>query len=140
VKNGDDAGGLRFMDVWEAMERAECILPGHAAPEGETDPRWQAIIVVEEFIRSDPEPIWPFIVRWGSSLDEDLRTAVATCLLEDLLKFHFECFFPRLEEAVQSNALLADTFSRCWKLGQAEGEGNVGRFEALQAKCRRIKS
>jgi len=128
------------MNVRDAIESAERILPGCAAPEGETDPRWQAIIVVEDFVQSDPEPIWPFIIRWGSSADEDLRTAIATCLLEHLLNYHFDRFFPRLEEAVQGNALLADTFSRCWKLGQAEEEPNARRFEALRARCGRIKS
>ncbi len=127
------------MDVWGAIECAERVLPGQAAPEGEIDPRWQAIIVIEGFIQSDPDAIWPFIVRWGSNVDEDLRNAVATCLLEDLLEYHFDRFFPRLEEAVHSNALLADTFSRCWKFGQAKEEGNARRFEALQGKCRRIK-
>jgi hypothetical protein len=131
---------LEVIDVWDAIKSAEEILPGHAAAEGKTDPRWQAIIKVEDFIRDEPDAIWPFIVRWGSHADEDLRTAVATCLLEHLLQHHFERFFPRLEEEVQSNALLADTFSRCWKLGQAAGGGNTRRFEDLQAKCRRIKS
>jgi hypothetical protein len=44
------------MDVWEAIERAEPILPGRAAAEGRRDPRWQAIIAIEEFVQEEPMP------------------------------------------------------------------------------------
>jgi hypothetical protein len=128
------------MNVWDAIENAERILPGEATEDGESDPRWQAIIAIEAFIHSEPDAIWPFIVRWGSSADEDLRNAVATCLLEDLLQHHFSRFFLRVEETVRSNAMLADTFSRCWKLGQAKEKGNAERFERLQAECRKGRS
>jgi len=126
------------MNVWEAIESAERILPGNAAPEGEDDPRWQAIIKIGNFVQSEPDAIWSFIVRWGCSDDEDLRDAVATCLLEHLLEFHFDSVLPRLEEAVQGNALLGDTFARCWKFGQAKEEGNAQRFDKLKANCRRF--
>jgi hypothetical protein len=66
------------MTVQEAIAAAEKLLPGDAAPDGEIDPRWRAIIVVGEFIEDDPEAVWSFILRWGSSPDEDLRTAIAT--------------------------------------------------------------
>src|ERR1700676_4485980 len=98
------------MNVWDAIATAEGILPGCAAPDGEEDPRWQAMGVIADFIQSEPDAIWPFIVRWGSNDDEDLRTAVATVLLEHLLEHHFNRFFPLVEEAVQSNPLLAETF------------------------------
>jgi hypothetical protein len=84
----DRAGALHCVE--EAIVAAEAILPGHPAAEGGTDPRWQAIIAVSEFIEDHPEPVWSFIVRWGSSPDDDLRMAVATCLLERLLEFHFD--------------------------------------------------
>jgi hypothetical protein len=73
------------MTVWEAIGEAEATLPGRAAPDEEIDPRWQAIIKVAGFIESEPEAVWVFIVRWGCHEDEDLRTAVATVLLEHLL-------------------------------------------------------
>jgi hypothetical protein len=34
------------MTVADAIAHAETILPGTAAPDGEKDPRWQAIIAV----------------------------------------------------------------------------------------------
>ena len=70
------------MTVQEAIADAESLLPGQPAAEGEVDPRWQAIIDVSEFIQTDPEPVWSFVSRWGSSPDEDLRMAIATCILE----------------------------------------------------------
>jgi hypothetical protein len=130
---------LPVKDVWDAIARAERILPGEAAAEGECDPRWQAIIAIADFLQKEPDAIWPFILRWGSNADEDLRSAVATCLLEHLLQHHFNRFFPQIEEAVRDNALLADTFSKCWKLGQTEEEDNAKRFDRLQAECRKTR-
>jgi hypothetical protein len=128
------------MDVRDAIASAERILPGQAAPEESRDPRWQAIIAIGDFIQEEPGAIWSFILRWGSSADEDLRYAVATCLLEHLLEHHFRRFFLQVEEAVRSDALLADTFSKCWKFGQAKEENNSKRFDSLQAECRKGKS
>jgi hypothetical protein len=124
------------IDVWDAIERAERILPGPAASEGESDPRWQAIVAIGDFIQEEPDAIWSFILRWGSNADEDLRTAVATCLLEHSLQRHFRRFFPRVEEAVRSNPLLADTFLKCWKFGQAKEGGDAKRFDSLRAECK----
>jgi len=131
---------LTVIDVWDAIESAERILPGQAAAEETRDPRWQAIIAIEDFVQEEPDAIWSFILRWGSNADEDLRTAVATCLLEHLLEYHFSRFFPRVEEAVRNNALLADTFSKCWKFGQAKEEGKAKLFDGLQAECRKGRS
>jgi len=83
------------MTVEETIAAAESVLPGEAPPEGEIDPRWQAIVAVGEFIEEEPEAVWSFIVRWGASPDEDLRAAIATCLLEhpstaSLRRFHLE--------------------------------------------------
>jgi hypothetical protein len=127
------------VDVWDAIAAAERILPGEAAPEDTRDPRWQAIIAVGHFIPAKPDAIWSFILRWGSSADEDLRDAVATCLLEHLLGHHFSSLFPRVEEAVRGNALLADTFLRCWKVGQSTETRNAKRFNDLQAECRKAR-
>jgi len=133
------AAQLEVIDVFDAIKSAEEILPGQAAPEGEQDPRWQAIIKVEDFVKEEPEAIWPFIVRWGSSADQDVRTAIATCLLEHLMQHHFTRFFPRIEEAARKDAHFADTFSICWKLGQAKESGNAERFDALRAECQRSR-
>jgi hypothetical protein len=122
------------MTVQQAIQRAEALLPGHPAPEGGDD-RWQAIIDVAEFVETNPEELWTFVHQWGSDNQEDLRDAIATCLLEHLLELHFDAIFPRVEQAAQNSPLLADTFRRCWKLGQAELPENAARFEALKQLC-----
>jgi hypothetical protein len=92
------------MSVESAIRDAEWRLPGEAAPEGEKDPRWQAIIEVGEYTETDPEPIWTFVDHWGRSHDADLRTAIATCLLEHLLEHHFDTIFPRVNRSSSSLA------------------------------------
>jgi hypothetical protein len=125
------------MTVDQAIVAAEKLLPGASAPEGKIDPRWQAIIKVGEFVESDPERIWPFIVKWGSYDDQDLRSSVATCLLEHLLGEHFDAYFSLVEDLVKSNSNFADTFARCWKFEQSERAANSKRFDELQSLVRR---
>jgi hypothetical protein len=100
--------GIKYMTVREAIAAAENILPGHTAPDGVEDPRWQAVIQISHFVAEEPEVVWPFVLRWGSHEDEDLRTAIATCLLEHLLEYHFDLIFPRVEAAVYGRIRLAD--------------------------------
>jgi hypothetical protein len=87
------------LTVQESIAAAEKILPGQPAPAGENDPRWQAIIEISHFVPQEPNAIWPFVLKWGSHEDADLRAAIATCLLEHLLEHHFDLIFPRVETA-----------------------------------------
>ena len=121
------------MGVTKVIREAESLLPGVPAEEGQ-DHRWQAIIAVGEFIESEPEAVWAFIRQWGGHPQEDLRDAVATCLLEHLLEYHFVAFFPRVEGLAFADSLFADTFERCWQLGQALVPGNAERYKALGAR------
>jgi hypothetical protein len=125
------------MTVEEAIAAADAILPGVAAPDGETDPRWQAVIAVAEFIETDPEPVWSFALRWGCSEDEDLRAAIATCVLEHLLEHHFDRYISKVEEAVLANGYFADTASTCSKFGESESAApHSARFDRLIALAR----
>jgi hypothetical protein len=126
------------MTVQEALAAAEQLLPGHPAPEGAEDPRWQAIIQVGNFIEHEPEVIWPFVLRWGSHEDEDVRAAVATCLLEHLLEHHFETIFPLVETAARSNAWFGKTTAQCWKFGQAKEPSCAQRFDRLLSDLRNV--
>ena len=125
------------MDVHHSIRNAEAILPGTEAPEGAEDPRWQAIIGVAEFIQSSPEEVWTFIARWGNHEDEDLRAAIATCLLEHLLESHFDLVFARVEHAVRSDRLFADTLSKCWKFGEARRSENSEKIDQLLSDAAR---
>jgi hypothetical protein len=119
------------MSVQEAIKRANKVLPGVPAPDRQPDIRWDRIIDVSVYAESDPEPVWTFIERWGSHESEDLRTAIGLCLLEHLLGYHFDLIFPRVERRAAEDALFADTFRTCRKMGQAETPENEARWEAL---------
>ena len=114
--------------VNEAIRRANSILPGRPAPDGQIDPRWQAIIAVGQFIQTEPEAVWAFVERWGKHANDDLRMAIATCLLEHLLEYHFALLFPCVERQVSRSKRFADTFSHCSKFGQAKTPRNAARF------------
>jgi len=119
-------------DVHAFIAAAERILPGKAAPKGAVDDRWQALIRGGDFVQSDPETIWPFVLKWGSHEDEDLRAGVGTILLEHLLEYHFDAIFPRVEAACHANPYFVDTFKTCWKFGQANEPERGKLFDALR--------
>jgi hypothetical protein len=125
------------MTVQEALATADQLLPGIPAAKGAIDPRWQAIIEVGRFAEQEPEAIWPFVLNWGSHEDEDVRMAIATCLLEHLLEYHFDLLFPRVETAARSNVCFANTTSQCWKFGEAKEPANSARFDRLCAEIRK---
>jgi hypothetical protein len=124
------------MNVHEAIENAEAILPGTAAADGQEDPRWKAIIAIADFIEDEPEPIWSFVERWGQHADEDLRSAIATCLLEHLLEVHFDLLFPKAEHLARSNPQFAHTLTMCWPFGEARRPENAMRMDKLVAELR----
>jgi hypothetical protein len=106
----------------QAIEEAESLLPGVAAEDGRTDPRWQAIIQVSEFIPEDPRGVWVFAKKWGRSDDKDLRAAVATCLVEPLLKAHFDAFFPDVAQLARMDRRFAACVKICWLGGGVDPE------------------
>lgn len=120
--------------VEQAIEQAERVLPSVAANDGEIDPRWQAIIRVAEFVESNPDELWAFAHRWGATSDEDLRQAIATCLLEHLLEHHFAALFPRVADAARADTNFAATTLACWPLGQSAETSNAARFHELRAQ------
>ncbi len=128
------------MSVTETIDYANSLLPGMPAEEGHDDPRWQAVIEVGNFIETDPEPVWQFVQQWGNCPQEDVRDAIACCLLEHLLEHHFDLIFPRVEQAVKEDPLFADTFSRCWKAGQSDVTSNSERFDQLKTWCEKAIS
>jgi len=115
----------------EAIALANTLLTGNPAPDGQEDPRWQAVIEVGKYIETDPEPVWQLVLQWGSHSQSDLRDAIATCLLERLLECHFQSLFPRVPAQAQLDPAVADTVRRCWKFGQAAESRNAARFDAL---------
>jgi hypothetical protein len=122
------------MSVEEAIAAADAILPGVAAPDGETDPRWQAIIAVAEFVETDPEACVVVRASLGSHADEDLQTAIGTCVLEHLLQHHFDRYISKMEQAALADRSFAGAVATCWKFGQSETSATrSARFDRLMA-------
>ena len=128
-----------MLTVEQAIKKAERLLPGGPAPEGHNDPRWQAIVAVAEFIESDTDEVWTFALRWGRHRNKDLRTAIATCLLEHLLAYDFDRIFPRVEAATKKSRRFADTFCLCWAFDQTQEPANARRFNRLKRTCRLVE-
>ena len=127
------------MSVANAIKYATSLLPGTPAPDGDEDLRWQAIIEVASYSESDPEDVCAFVLRWGGHPQEDIRNAIACCVLEHLLEHHFKLIFPRIQEAVKRNKLFADMFCRCWKFGESEGPENKKKIDDLMDWCIELK-
>jgi hypothetical protein len=123
-------------EIDEAIRAAEALLPGERSPDGQEDPRWQAIIRISEFLSTEPEAIWAFVRRWGSYPDDDLSDAIASCLLEHLLEVHFKTYFPQVEQLAHDNAQFARTVVMCWPFGETDQPGNRDRFDALNRELR----
>lgn len=118
-------------ELKKTIRNAERILAGKPAPEGENDPRWQAIIRVGDFVETQPESVWAFVRRWAKHPNPDLRSAIATLLLEHLLEYHFDLIFPSVEDEVLASKRFKDTLKRCWKLGQAKKPRNAAKIDRL---------
>jgi hypothetical protein len=120
----------RGSDVERAIARAEKLLPGK--PSYPADPRWHAMLEIQDgFIRSHPEEIGLFVLRWGKHPQTDLRDAVACCLLEHLLEYHFTLLFPRVVIAARASPRFADTLRRCYWIGKAAWPANARRLDRL---------
>jgi hypothetical protein len=120
--------------VEKTIKNAERLLPGIPANDSESDPRWKAIIDIGEYIQTEPQAVWLFIRKWGMNSNEDLRMAIATCLLEHLLENHFKEFFPAIKDACRKSKRFASTFRMCGKFGQTTQLENLKVFNELQSK------
>jgi hypothetical protein len=119
-------------NVNRAIARAQAILPGRPAPDGQPDPRWQAMIRVGEFVRDEPDAVWAFVRQWGKHAQADLRAAVATCLLEHLLEHHFDAIFPHARREALASVRFADTLGQCSRFGQSAEPANAARWSRLR--------
>src|SRR5579863_8178501 len=66
-------------NVRVAIEAAEKILPGEVAPDGEEDPRWQAIMLIEDIVETELEAILPFVLKWGRHQQGDCEQPSLFC-------------------------------------------------------------
>jgi len=116
------------------IHNTERLLPGTPSPEGKPDPRWKAIIKVGEYVETGPQEVWLFIRKWATYPSDDLRMAVANCLLEHLLEYHFDEYFPKVRKACHQSKRFAWTFDMCAQFGQANQPENSKSFNELKNK------
>jgi len=78
----------------------------------DNDCRWQATIIVGEYIHLFPDKVWKVIAKFGRSSDRDMRVAVSSILLEHLLEQRFKQFFQRVKREAFRSRTFADTLSK----------------------------
>jgi len=87
-------------------------------PDSDNDCRWQALIVVGEYVNTHPEVVWEVIREFGGHPDRDMRDAVATVLLEHLLEARPTIYFPRIRAELRiRDWRFADMASSVWVSG-----------------------
>lgn len=107
--------------------------------DSDNDCRWQAIIVVGEFLKNSPQEVWKVICQFGVSEDDDMRTAIATILLEHLLEIYYTQYFPLLKSKIlKGSPLLADTLSLCWHIG--EGRSHKREIKSLVIMGQKLRN
>jgi hypothetical protein len=91
--------------------------------------RWQATIVIGEFIEADPERVWRVAKTLATSPNADIRMAAATVLLEHLLEFHTAEMVPRFRAALRSgDRRFASAVSFCSNFGNARTRAGIPRI------------
>ncbi len=103
--------------------------------------RGQSLLLIgDSYAETEPEVIWPLVVKWGSVPNRDIRVRVACYVLEHILEYHFQDYFPRVKELIESgNRRFALTLSICWRLGEAAEPENKKMFDELVEKSVRRK-
>lgn len=95
-------------------------LPGYldlaelTIPDADNTCRWQAMIVVGEYIKSQPERVWRIVEEYGAHRSADMRAAVATVLLEHLIDVNPSRYRPRAEALAARSSRFAHTLRTCW--------------------------
>ena len=126
--------------ITQAIKRTERLLPVTPAPEGKEDQRWQSVIQIGDYVENYPNEVCHFAEQWGTHPSQDLRMAIATCLLEHLLEYHFEQIFPLVEKASIRSMRFAETFGYCFEFGQTLEPENQKRVAALRKTIKRKRA
>ena len=121
----------------ECSTRVLAKIDRHLAS-GNEHARWQAAITLGEFAEPSPERIWPLVLKHGSRRQADARMAIATCVLEHILEYHFDAFFPRVSDAARTSRWFRETFRSCWRMGRAQSPRNARRWRRLERELDEI--
>ena len=99
--------------------------------------RWQSIIVIGESMDDDPDRIWNVVKRYGDSKDEDMRSAIATVLLEHLLEANFNKYLANVKAQVSlGKSRFLDTLLKCSTFGD-DSEAQSKKIDSYIRKATR---
>jgi hypothetical protein len=91
--------------------------------------RWQATIVIGEFIRTKRDLVWSVAKRLATSPNPDIRMASATLLLEHLLQQHTSDMIPKFKaELALGDRRFRESVGHCWNLGDSRTRARIQRL------------
>jgi hypothetical protein len=123
------------------LRRGYFALARRHVAEPDSTCRWQATIVIGEYIPSEPAQVWVVAKALAKSSVADVRMACATVLLEHLLEFHPATMIPKCE-AELADVRFRKTLGACSNFGRGGARRRIQRLleraglEARLAICR----
>jgi len=101
------------------------LVRGHIQ-ERDSTCRWQATIVIGEFIEKDPEQVWPIALELAKSANPDIRMASTRVLLEHLLEYHPRTMVPRFKaELTNGNRRFKKAVASCGNFGDSRSRARI---------------
>jgi hypothetical protein len=91
--------------------------------------RWQATIVIGEFIEASPDRVWPIARELAKSANADIRMASATVLLEHLLQYHPAKMIPKFKaEMASGNRRFSSSVASCDNYGKSRTRARIQKI------------
>ena len=88
--------------------------------------RWQATIVIGEFIEVVPERVWPIALKLANAANPDIRMASTTVLLEHLLEYHPATMVPRFQaELATGTRRFRKAVALCANFGDSSSRASI---------------
>lgn len=122
-RSQDRLRALRAMNrqVLEGQPKAYLDLAAPLICDPCEDCRWQAAMVISEYLDVAEERVWSVVDRYITTGNETGVDTVATVLVEHLLERDFQGYFQRLKKHWQVGYPLAvELLTWCWPFGEAE--------------------
>lgn len=111
-----------------------------ALASADEDTRWKAAMELGWSCEEDPGWGWSLVVKWGSSEDDDARDAIACCVLEHILQYHFADYFEKCVQLIRGGNLnFGHTLSKCYRMGEAGLAANQKRIDDLLNEYDRLR-
>jgi hypothetical protein len=93
---------------------------------------WKAACDLSDYRFESPDTVWSFVLRYASNDLEERRFAMAFCVLKPLLGDHFDEYFPKVVERINSGDVrLREVLELCSKINQAATAENSLRWDRL---------